>query len=255
MQIKKSTVIMMSQTTLVGGAVEQFLRHYGVPEWETDTPNDGEKLVEIAGKMCYRSFREDLNPNLSMVRTGDNKGYLKNIMSSGHGSVLEHVHVGFAFLDISRVFTHELVRHRLANYSQESLRFVRLTNLDFRLPEALSDPKVEEVVFRTILYLEEVQKDLAELTGIVDEKTFKAKKEITSALRRLAPIGLLTNVIMTTNIRQWRQIIAKRTHVSAEEEIREVFKEVAIQLADQYPNFFQDMDVNGKGECVFEYTC
>jgi thymidylate synthase (FAD) len=71
------------------------------------------------------------------VRT-DQHEYLGNLLASLHGSVLEHASDTFAFHNVSRVFTHELVRHRAGSaFSQESLRYVRLAEIGFRVPEAL----------------------------------------------------------------------------------------------------------------------
>ena len=88
--------------------------------------NDPQNLAEFAGRLCYRSWEPGLNPNVTRVRT-DQTAYLTNILASMHGSVLEHVSFSFVLHNVSRVATHELVRHRPGvAISQESLRFVRL---------------------------------------------------------------------------------------------------------------------------------
>src|SRR5438270_9726606 len=101
-------------------------------------PNPAETLIEFAGRLCYRSWEPGLNPNVSRIRT-DQREYFENILRSAHGSVLEHANYSFAFHAVSRVFTHELVRHRAGSaFSQESLRYVRLPNIGFRVPPALA---------------------------------------------------------------------------------------------------------------------
>ena len=104
-----------------------------------DSPlNDGELLVEFGGRVCYRSWEPGLNPNVTRVRT-DQREYFANVLRCGHGSVLEHANWSFALRNVSRVFTHELVRHRAGSaFSQESLRYVRLTDIGFRVPRRLS---------------------------------------------------------------------------------------------------------------------
>ena len=83
--------------------------------------NAGELLVEFGGRACYRSWEPGLNPNVTKIRT-DQREYFANILRSAHGSVLEHANYTFAFRNVSRVFTHELVRHRAGSaFSQESL--------------------------------------------------------------------------------------------------------------------------------------
>ena len=153
------------------------------------TPNGGELLVEFGGRACYRSWEPGLNPNVTKVRT-DQREYFANILRSAHGSVLEHANYSFALRNVSRVFTHELVRHRAGSaFSQESLRYVRLTDIGFRVPPALEP--VREQVLSIVEQLEEFQVSAAEELGIDEEGVpFHVKKEVTSALRRLAPIGL-----------------------------------------------------------------
>ena len=82
--------------------------------------------MEFGGRLCYRSWEPGLNPNVTKVRT-DQDEYLRNILKQKHGSVLEHISYSFVFHNVSRVLTHELVRHRAGTaISQESMRFVRL---------------------------------------------------------------------------------------------------------------------------------
>ena len=117
--------------------------------------NDGELLVEFAGRVCYRSWEPGLNRNVTRVRT-DQDQYFANLLSSFHGSVLEHASYSFAFRHVSRVFTHELVRHRAGSaFSQESLRYVRLTDIGFRVPPALEP--IKDQVVTLVEQLEEFQ--------------------------------------------------------------------------------------------------
>jgi thymidylate synthase (FAD) len=161
-------------------------------------------------------------------------------MQSYHGSVLEHASYSFAFRHVSRVFTHELVRHRAGSaFSQESLRYVRLTDIGFRVPEALEP--IRDQVISLVEQLEEFQVSAADALGLDDEGVpFAVKKEITSALRRLAPIGLSTDIMWTANVRTLRHVIEMRTAPGAEEELRQVFDRVAEIMCAEAPNLFQD---------------
>lgn len=202
-------------------------------------PNSAELLVEAAGRACYRSWEPGLNPNVTKVRT-DQAAYFDNVLGSGHGSVLEHANFTFALRNVSRVFTHELVRHRAGSaFSQESLRFVRLTELGFRIPPALEPLRAQVVAL--VEQLEEVQRSAAqELDLDADGVPFHVKKEVTSALRRLAPIGLSTDIIWTANVRTLRHVIAMRTAPGAEEELRLVFDRVAACMRSEAPGLFAD---------------
>src|SRR3954447_2678085 len=215
-------------------------------------PNAGEALVEFAGRACYRSWEPGLNPNVTRVRT-DQREYFANILRSAHGSVLEHASWSFALRDVSRVFTHELVRHRAGSaFSQESLRYVRLTDIGFRVPPALEP--VRDQVIQLVEQLEEFQVSAAEALGL-DEKgvPFAVKKEVTSALRRLAPIGLSTDIIWTANVRTLRHVIEMRTAAGAEEELRLVFDKVAERMIQEAPGLFQDFARDADGSWVPAY--
>src|ERR1035437_3563405 len=96
---------------------------------------DGDALVELGGRLCYRSWIPGANVNVTKIRE-NTQDYLGNVLKSGHGSVTEHANYSFIFDDVSRVFTHEMVRHRAGvAVSQESMRFVRLTDIPFWFPE------------------------------------------------------------------------------------------------------------------------
>jgi thymidylate synthase ThyX len=136
--------------------------------------------------------------------------------------------------------THELVRHRAGSaFSQESLRYVRLTDIGFRVPPALEP--VREQVLSIVEQLEEFQVTAAEKLGIdADGVPFHVKKEVTSALRRLAPIGLSTDILWTANARTLRHVIEMRTAEGAEEELRLVFDAIARIMQVEAPGLFQD---------------
>jgi thymidylate synthase (FAD) len=209
-------------------------------------PNPGELLVEFGGKACYRSWEPGLNPNITRVRA-ERRDYLENILRSAHGSVLEHASYSFALRNVSRVFTHELVRHRAGSaFSQESLRYVRLTDIGFRLPAALEP--VRERALAIVEILEEFQRDAAATLGLDEDGVpFHVKKEATSALRRLAPIGLSTDIIWSANLRTLRHVIAMRTAEEAEEELRTVFDEIAHIMVREAPYVFQDFERDEQG--------
>jgi len=162
-----------------------------------------------------------------------------------HGSVIEHSSVNFIFADVSRVFTHELVRHRAGTaISQESLRFVRLTDIGFWPPLAIREnEEVMEIVSTTVRHLESLQFKLAEILRLDDESKFSVKKKFTSAMRRIAPDGLATTIGWTANVRTLRHVLEMRTEPGAEEEIRLVFGKVGEILTKRYPNMFGDYEV------------
>jgi thymidylate synthase (FAD) len=216
-------------------------------------PNPGELLIEFAGRACYRSWEPGLNPNVTRIRQ-DREAYFANLLRSGHGSVLEHASYSFALRNVSRVATHELVRHRAGSaFSQESLRYVRLTDIGFRVPPSL-EPLREQVI-AIVEQLEEFQASAARTLDLDAEGLpFHIKKEVTSAMRRLAPIGLSTDIVWTANVRTLRHVIEMRTHESAEEELRLIFDLVAQRVLAETPLLLQDFERHEDGSWVPEHS-
>lgn len=254
MHITEPQVFLVGETRIVEEGLQAYLDTL-VPGWTTDAVSDAEKIAEVMGRICYRSYAPGLNPNVRKVREG-NKEYLENVLRSGHGSVLEHASFSFVFKDVSRVFTHELVRHRAGvAVSQESLRFVRLDEIGVWPPLSVrEDEEVMTVFYSAINYLEETQRLLAEKFDLDNpERTFKEKKVLTSFMRRLAPEGLATTVGWSANARALRWVIEQRTSPEAEEEIRFVFGKVAEIVTERYPNLFGDFEnCNGQWRPKFE---
>lgn len=244
MKIVKPRVFLVGETRVIEDGLRGYLQHIGVPDWKTDAPSDSEHICELMGRLCYRSFEPGLNPNVKKVREG-NARYLANIINVGHGSVVEHAVLNFVFADVSRVVTHELVRHRAGTaISQESLRFVRLDKLSAYIPTHIEENDEGMRIFtKTFEELEALQQTLAEIYNIGEEKKFSVKKQLTSAFRRLAPIGLATTIGWSCNFRSLRHVIENRTSPHAEEEIRYLFAEVYEIVKDRYPNFFADYEV------------
>lgn len=253
------SVFLIARPSIDLGAVRAYLQSVGGTSWlerrladPGDPPNGAQMLVEFCGRACYRSWEPGLNPNVTRIRE-DQHEYLGNLLSSLHGSVLEHANYTFAFRNVSRVFTHELVRHRAGSaFSQESLRYVRLTELGVRVPSALEP--IREQVVNIVEQLEEFQLSAAKQLGLDDEGVpFAVKKEVTSALRRLAPIGLSTDIIWTANVRTVRHVIEMRTAAGAEEELRLVFDDVAQMMYEEAPGLFQDFQRDADGSWLPRY--
>jgi thymidylate synthase (FAD) len=252
-------VFLIARPSIDVEGMSGYLRDVGGESWLTrrlqeaeENPNSGELLVEFAGRACYRSWEPGLNPNVSKVRT-DQREYFANILRSAHGSVLEHANYSFALRNVSRTLTHELVRHRAGSaFSQESLRYVRLADVGFRVPPALEP--MRERVLEIVEQLEEFQRSAAQELGIDEQGVpFHVKKEVTSAMRRLAPIGLSTDIVWTANVRTLRHVIEMRTAEGAEEELRLVFDRVASIMQDEAPGLFQDFTRRDDGSWVPEF--
>lgn len=235
----------------VGGVeigLENYLHEVGGQNWRTDAPSDAEKLIEAGGKLCYRSWEPGLNPNVEKVRQGNAK-YIGHVIEVGHGSVIEHASASFIFHNVSRVFTHELVRHRAGTaMSQESMRFVRLDDIPFWIPDAdpglLSEEQKAQEAACFKAAADDAEAAMHELEAIygLDKPglPFDVKKKLTSRMRRLVPDGVGTGILWTANIRSIRHLLEMRTAPGAEEEIRLVFGMVGRFAKIRWPNLFAD---------------
>lgn len=257
-------VFLIGESMVSHDGLKAYLKHIGT-KWlpqETRHAQAGvglespaaESLVEVMGRLCYRSWEPGMNPNVTKIREDRNE-YIGNILKSGHGSVIEHPVSHWIFADVSRVFTHEVVRHRVGTaFSQESLRYVRLTDLALWLPEEFEENRqLVELFETTFRSLEEFQLRMAKIFDIDNIKSFDKKKQITSTMRRLAPIGLATSIGITFNIRALRHLITMRTDASAEAEMRLVFDKVASIATLRWPSLFQDFTKQENGSWKPKY--
>ena len=246
-------VFVIARPSLDYESVAAYLREVGGEAWlekldrgELDEEaNDPQNLAEFAGRLCYRSWEPGLNPNVTRVRT-DQTEYLQNILASLHGSVLEHVSFSFALHNVSRVLTHELIRHRPGvAISQESLRFVRLDEIPFWFPDwAREDEELMKRATAVLEDLEAFQLWMADHFGLDNEGVpFKEKKHRTSFMRRFAPEGVATGLVWTANVRTLRHTIEARTAEGAEEEIRLLFGKIGEAVRTEAPALFGDYEV------------
>ena len=237
---------MIAETKLDHSQLREMLESIGgsislnwLSKTEAATRSEGELLTEVAGRVCYKSFGIGLNPNVTMIRQSSEE-YMQNTLSKGDGSIFEHATCTFGFLNVSRVFTHELVRHRAGvAISQESLRYVRPTSLALWLPPELDSKraKIQSII-------ERIENDYQELEGSFSWKdvSFDLKKRVTSALRRILPQGMSNAMIWTANHRTIRHVITMRTAASAEVEIRHVFDKVAQVMKEKFPLIYHDFE-------------
>jgi len=248
-------VIKLAETKLSEDGVKRLAEHYGATEWLSVArglqPNDSEFLIELSGRTCYRSFGVGLNPNVTKVRDNP-RDYLTNVLQKGDGSVLEHASVTFAFLNVSRVATHEIVRHRAGTaMSQESLRFVRPRDIGVWIPPDLQS--VSDKFSQTVKDIETHYREL-ESEFDWDKMNFEQKKRVTSALRRILPDGIATNLVWTANHRTIRWVIEMRTDPGAEVEIRKVFGQVARICIKDYPLLYADFTSKDLPDGTTQYT-
>lgn len=187
----------------------------------TLTP-DAEQLIEKAGRTCYLSFHK--------ITEDSAKRFIRMIVKSGHHSVLEHASATFRIIGGSRSFTHQLVRHRVASFSQQSQRYVNENDFKIVTPPSIKQNEEALEVFNHLI--EESRRAYEKLKGM------DIRKE---DARFVLPNAVTSEIVITANFREWRHIIAIRTEKHAQWEIRQICGEILRQLAEHAPTVFEDL--------------
>lgn len=195
---------------------------------------DADALGEAAGRICYQSWGRK-NP-----ATAHNAGYLANILDHGHFSVLEHASVTFLVRGVSRALLAELTRHRHLSYSVVSQRYVDYAETLPVVPPAIESAGnswAEDVVRQQ--YREAVQ--AYEL--LVEDLTGRglSRKAAREAARCVLPNAAPVDMIVTGNLRAWRDVLGKRYSKHADAEIQQFASAVLGHLRSVAPNSVQDI--------------
>lgn len=230
------------QVTLIA---ETQAKYYNINELMDDDwkATDADTLAEFAGRACYQSFHK---PNPA---TAANADYLANILRQGHESVLEHASATFYITGVSRALTHELIRHRHLSFSELSQRFVNVEDAEVVVPPAFAVDDADEAAARAYLY-DSFYQSSAAYKFIVEQLQSKglARKQAREAARAVMPNATETRIVLTGNMRAFREMLTKRYSVHADAEIRELATELLRQLREIAPNTFSDFPSKPFGE-------
>ena len=190
---------------------------------------DPEKIVAQSARLCYSALSiEDLEESLtdeSVIKL------IKKIIKLGHYSVLEHATFTFAIEEISRVTSHQLVRHRLASFSQQSQRYVKINRKGFHfiIPKSIEKNKRLAKV-----YIEAIRK-LDEIYQLLLDSNIEAEDA-----RYILPQAVTTKIIITANARELLHIFKLRCCNRAQWEIREVVMAMLKEVKSIAPTIFEN---------------
>lgn len=180
--------------------------------------------IERAGRTCYKS--ED------RITTDSAKKFVAGIMKNGHHSVIEHVSLTIKFIT-NRGVTHELVRHRLAAYSQESTRYCNYggTDIQFITPVWWDDisPRQKQTFISNLEHSELTYKELLR-AGWSPQQA-----------REVLPNALKTEIVMTANLREWHHVLNLRCSPAAHPQIRMLMLDLLRCLSDRIPVIYDDL--------------
>lgn len=201
------------------------------PSVEILTPIDGEailKMLEAVGRTCYKS--ED------KIQEGSAEKFIAGIVKRGHEAVIEHYNITVKFI-CDRGVTHEIVRHRLASYCQESTRYCNYS----------SDKFGTEITVIKPCYLDEGTEGYrmwAGLCSLAEAYYFDLLNWgcTPQEARAVLPNSLKTELVMTANIREFRHFFKLRCSKAAHPQMREVALMLLKEFKERIPVLFDDID-------------
>ena len=188
---------------------------------------DAEKLIELAGRTAYKSFDK-----ITDESAGE---FIRRIIKNGHESVLEHAVASFRIKGISRACSHQLVRHRLASYTQSSQRFVDETGATYVVPPSIQNNEKVRALYWNYLHNVEAMYNLLKQVGIPNEDA-----------RFVLPNATATEIVMTANFREWRHFFLTRGDPHAQWEIRALACAIFRQFQEFAPSVVDDL-------CIYEH--
>jgi thymidylate synthase (FAD) len=200
--------------------------------------------IEFAGRTCYKS--ED------KITDSTSKDFVKMLIGNGHLSVLEHEKITVKFI-IDRGVSHELVRHRIASFSQESTRYCNYSKdkfdnqLTFIIPEWISDEEIEIAQDLSEFNYNDISETTKQwyFAMLRSEQTYNDLTERgwqPQQARSILPNSLKTEIVVTANLREWRTIFEQRTSKKAHPQMREVMIPLLEELKSKLPVVFDDIN-------------
>jgi len=224
------------------------------------TPNP-DAIVAAAAKLCYSPVGVD--GIMEKLTDEEVAKFVNHLVSMGHESPIEHVSFTFAIEGISRSCSHQIVRHRIASFSQQSQRYVKLDQFEYIIPPEIENIPLAKTIF--IKHMEESQKAYSNLEGLLFlkhyeellDKGISAKKAKSQAekmsiedARYVFPNACETKMVTTMNARSLYNLFSKRCCERAQWEIRAVANEMLKLVKEVAPVLFKNAGAPcTKGKC------
>jgi len=201
------------------------------PSFEFMSTFDGKQLlesIEKAGRVCYKSENK--------ITSNSAKEFIQKILQSGHESVIEHEKITVKII-CDRGVSHEIVRHRIASYSQESTRYCNYSKDKFGNELTLirpffwsGDPEKYAIWQETMQTIENNYNKLISMGARPEEA------------RSVLPNSLKTEIVVTMNLREWRHFFKLRTATRAHPQMREIAIPMLKRFKEEIPIIFDDID-------------
>lgn len=194
---------------------------------------DADRLCGATARSCYSE-----RPTDEIMDGGDNLGHtLRKTLESGHTSVIEHATYTFSIEGISRVTTHQLVRHRVASYTQQSMRYVdTIGKTGFVIPPSVEGNPFTSLIYKEYVEQSELMYDKLRQSGIPEEDA-----------RYLIPMGIKSNITVTMNARELLHFFALRCCNRSQWEIKNLANKMLELCKEVTPIIFE----KAGAPCVF----
>ena len=203
------------------------------PGFEVLDDLDGRRMlrkIEAAGRICYKSEEN--------ITDGSAEIFVRSILKNGHESVIEHEKISVRVV-CDRGVSHEIVRHRIASYSQESTRYCNYSKEKFG----------KELTFIKPVFWEEDSKEYQLWKNLMKktEASYNELIEMGAAqqeARRILPNSLNTEIVITMNLREWRHFFRLRTSKKAHPQMRQISRMILEYFKENIPAVFDDIDAD-----------
>ncbi len=197
------------------------------------TPNP-EETIAMAAKLCYSPT--DITSLKGKIESKDQKSFVERLVKMGHMTPIEHSSFTFAIEGISRACSHQLVRHRVASYSQQSQRYVsEQAGFDYVIPPSIKEDKELKHIF--IAFMKEAQKAYNNMVDKLNEKGIKGESANQDA-RFILPNAAETKIMVTMNARELLHFFRQRCCNRAQWEIRRMSEEMLKLVKKIAPTIF-----------------
>ena len=201
------------------------------PSFEILTPINGQeilKIIEVAGRTAYKSENK--------ITEDSAEKFVAMLIKLGHESVIEHYSITVRFI-CDRGVSHEIVRHRIASYTQESTRYCNYSKDKFGN---------SITVIRPVTYLSQAEYEVWKNEMLHAERTYFeliSRNVSPETARGVLPIDLKTEVVMTANLREWRHFFRLRTSRNAHPKMRELAIPLLREFQKNIPIIFNDIEI------------
>jgi thymidylate synthase (FAD) len=199
--------------------------------------NKPKELIYSAARQCYSKYSAaELYEKTAKIPAVKLKDFVKQLISRGHLSPLEHVSFTFAIEGVSRTCTHQLVRHRIASFSQQSQRYVDMSEFKFIIPPQIE--KNKKAKERFLAAIEQAKTAYKDIQAALTQDLGSDKEKVNQDARFILPEASETKIVVTMNTRELLHFFSERMCVRAQWEIRGLASKMLVLAMKVLPEVF-----------------